>query len=30
VPKADITGLSHALLAVSEPLSTVAGKVVKA
>jgi iron uptake system component EfeO len=30
VPKADITGLSHALLAVSEPLSTVAGQVVKA
>jgi iron uptake system component EfeO len=30
VPKADITDLSHALLAVSEPLSTVAGKVVKA
>lgn len=30
VPKADITAISHALLAVSEPLSTVAGKVVTA
>ena len=30
VPKADITELSQALLAVSEPLSTVAGKVVSA
>ena len=30
VPKADLTGLSQALLAVSEPLSTVAGKVVNA
>ncbi len=30
VPKADLTALSQALLAVSTPLSTVAGKVVKA
>ena len=30
VPKADIAGLSRALLAVAEPLSTVAGKVVTA